>query len=46
MRPAYEEFDFGIPFILREKEEEIHTREIAIDSLDPFQTFGLEQLKP
>jgi type III restriction enzyme len=45
LRPGHEEFDFAIPFILREKEEEIQTREIDIENLDPFTTFSLDQLK-
>jgi len=45
LRPDYKDFDFAIPFILREKEEEIHTREILIESLEPFKGFSLEKLK-
>ena len=45
LRPGFEEFDFAIPFILREKEEEIQTREIDIEKLDPFTNFSLDQLK-
>jgi type III restriction enzyme len=45
LRPGYEEFDFAIPFILREKEEEIQNREIAVEGLPAFETFGLGQLK-
>lgn len=45
LRPGYEEYDFAIPFILREKEEEIQTRAIDSDTLEPFKAFGLEQLK-
>lgn len=45
LRSGYEEFDFAIPFILREKEEEIQTRPIDVASLEPFKTFGLEQIK-
>jgi type III restriction enzyme len=44
-RSGYQEFDFAIPFILREKEEEIQTREIDIGKLDSFTTFSLDQLK-
>ena len=39
LRPGFEEFDFAIPFILREKEEEIQTRDIDTDKLDPFRGF-------
>jgi len=45
LRPGYEEYDFGIPFILREKEEEIQTRTIAVEGLEPFKGFSLDQLK-
>ena len=45
LRAGYEEFDFAIPFILREKEEEIQTREIDIGKLDPFTSFSLDRLK-
>jgi type III restriction enzyme len=45
LRPGYEEFDFAIPFILREKEEEIQTHEIDVDGLASFTAFSLEQLK-
>jgi type III restriction enzyme len=45
LRPGYEEFDFALPFILREKEEEIQTREIAIEGLDSFSGFSIDQLK-
>jgi type III restriction enzyme len=45
LRPGYEEFDFGIPFILREKEEEIQSRAFAIEKLEPFRAFSLDQLK-
>jgi type III restriction enzyme len=40
LRPGYRDFDFAIPFIIREREEEIQTREIDIDKLDPFATFS------
>ena len=45
LRPGFEEFDFAIPFILREKEEEIQSCEISIDSLDQLGSFTLPQLK-
>ena len=45
LRPDYEEYDFAIPFILREKEEEIETRAIEIEKLEPFKSLGLDQLK-
>lgn len=45
LRPGFEEYDFAIPFILREKEEEIETRPIDVDKLEPFKGFPLHQLK-
>ena len=45
LRSDYEEYDFGIPFILREREEELHTRELDIAGLDPFRVFDLDQLR-
>ncbi|MFN3634353.1 MAG: DEAD/DEAH box helicase [Rhizobium rhizophilum] len=45
LRPGYEEYDFSIPFVLREKEEEIETEEIDPATLEPFKTFNLAQIK-
>jgi len=45
LRPGFEEFDFSIPFILREKEEEILSGEISVETLDPLNSFSLPQLK-
>lgn len=45
LRPGYQEYDFAIPFILREKEEEIQTRTIAIENLEMFNTFSIDRLK-
>ena len=45
LRPGFEEYDFAIPFILREKEEEIKTRPIDIEQLEPFTKFPLLKLK-
>jgi type III restriction enzyme len=45
LRSGYAEFDFSIPFILREKEEELETREIAVEGLARFQGFELQQAK-
>lgn len=45
LRPGFEEYDFAIPFILREKEEEIQTRAIDTEKLESLETFGFEQLK-
>jgi len=45
LRPDYQAYDFGIPFILREREEEIQTKEVATHRLEPFRGFALAQLK-
>ncbi|MCA3174865.1 MAG: restriction endonuclease subunit R, partial [Burkholderiales bacterium] len=45
LRPGFEEYDFAIPFILREKEEEIETRPINVATLDEFTGFPLFKLK-
>jgi type III restriction enzyme len=45
LRPGFEEYDFAIPFILREREEEIETHPIDVDKLEPFKGFPLHQLK-
>lgn len=45
LRDGYERYDFHFPFILREKEETIHTNEIDVSSLEPFEGFTLPQLK-
>ncbi|MCA3153730.1 MAG: DEAD/DEAH box helicase family protein [Burkholderiales bacterium] len=45
LRPDFEEYDFAIPFILREKEEEIETRPIDLAQLEKFNAFPLPKLK-
>ena len=45
LRDGYERYDFHFPFILREKEETIHTNEIDVSALEPFEGFTLAQLK-
>ncbi len=45
LRPGFEEYDFLIPFILREREEEIRTSQIVVEDLARFDMFGLDQLK-
>lgn len=45
LREGYEQFDFHFPFILREKEETIHTQDIEILTLETFSGFTLAQLK-
>ena len=45
LREQYKEFDFSIPFILMEKEEELPLISIDIDSIEPLEAFTFEQLK-
>lgn len=45
LRAGYEEFDFAIPFILREQVEELEDTQIDATALQPFGSFSLEQLK-
>lgn len=45
LRPAFEEYDFAIPFILREQIEELEDTQIDPAGLAPFGAFSLEQLK-
>jgi type III restriction enzyme len=45
LREGYEAYDFHFPFILREREETLHTQEIDIAALEPFRGFTLAQLK-
>lgn len=45
LRDGYEAYDFHFPFILREREESIHTHDIDIATLEPFTGFSLAQLK-
>lgn len=45
LRDGYEAYDFHFPFILREREETIHTHEVDIEALEPFSGFTLAQLK-
>jgi type III restriction enzyme len=45
LRPGFEAFDFAIPFVLREREEELQTNDFAVETLDPFTSFTLEALK-
>ena len=45
LRTDYAKFDFAIPFIMREKEEELATREMTVEGLAPFEAFDLDQLK-
>lgn len=45
LRPDFEEYDFAIPFILREQIEELEDTQIDPAGLAPFGAFSLEQLK-
>lgn len=45
LREGFEEFDFAIPFILREQVEELEDTRIDPTALQPFGSFSLEQLK-
>jgi type III restriction enzyme len=45
LRPDFEAYDFAIPFIMREKEEEIETRSIDVAKLEGFNAFPLPKLK-
>ncbi|MGC3985073.1 MAG: hypothetical protein QM777_10255 [Pseudorhodoferax sp.] len=44
LRPGYEEFDFGIPFILQEADELRDHHPLDVDSLPPFTTTPLAAL--
>ncbi len=45
LREGYEEFDFAIPFILREAEESLEHHALDIASLPPFSAMNLAELK-
>lgn len=45
LREGYEEFDFGIPFILREAEEGLEHHELDIALLPPFSAMTVTDLK-
>lgn len=45
LRKDFEQFDFAIPFVLREREETIQQREVDITTLSPLPGFTLAQLK-
>lgn len=45
LRPGFEDFDFAIPFILREQVEELEDTHIDPSALASFGAFTLEQLK-
>lgn len=45
LRPGFEEYDFAIPFILREQVEELEDTKIDVTTLPAFGSFSLDQLK-
>jgi len=45
LRDGYEEFDFALPFVLREREETLADRAFDADRLSPFDAFSVDQLK-
>lgn len=45
LREGYEQFDFAVPFILREQEEELVGMELDVTTLPEFKAFTFEQLK-
>jgi len=45
LRDGFEEYDFAIPFVLREREEMIEERQLDPASIPPFGGFTLQQLK-
>ncbi|WP_024510060.1 DEAD/DEAH box helicase family protein [Bradyrhizobium sp. ARR65] len=45
LRSGFQEFDFAIPFILREQVEELEDTQIDPAALAPFGSFSLDQLK-
>lgn len=45
LSPDFDEYDFSIPFIMREKEEEIQSGTIDYAKLAPFKIFEFEALK-
>lgn len=45
LRDGFEEYDFAIPFVLREREETLGDRDFNSTRLAPFDAFSIEQLK-
>ena len=45
LRDGYEQFDFAVPFIMREQEEEMADMELDVTTLPEFKAFTFEQLK-
>jgi type III restriction enzyme len=45
LREGYEQFDFVVPFILREQEEELVGKELDVTTLPEFKAMTFEQLK-
>jgi type III restriction enzyme len=45
LREGYEQFDFAVPFIMREQEEELVGLTLEVSTLPPFEALSYEQLK-
>jgi type III restriction enzyme len=45
LREGYEQFDFAVPFIMREQEEELVGKELDVTTLAEFKAMTFEQLK-
>lgn len=45
LRDGYEEFDFAVPFVLREREEEIVDLRLDVSTLPPFAALTYDQLR-
>jgi len=45
LREGYEQFDFSVPFILREQEEELVGKELDVATLPEFKGMNFDQLK-
>ncbi|MFM8342310.1 MAG: DEAD/DEAH box helicase family protein [Methylomonas sp.] len=45
LREDFAEYDFAIPFIVREAEESLAHQDLAIETLQPFSAMGIDELK-
>lgn len=45
LREDFAEYDFAIPFIVREAEESLVHQDLAIEALQPFSAMGIDDLK-
>lgn len=45
LREDFAEYDFAIPFIVREAEEGLVHQDLAIEALQPFSAMGIDELK-